>query len=225
MPVPVAAAASNAQPAMTNGCRTTAPLAGKSMFMTGFGDARARQDAPDAAVEAREVELTRRVDAERGDAADGRRSAELRRVLDEARRRGFAGSRGDRQRQRPDAAGDKVGEEVPSAIRGAERGAAIHESTAHRLTGRAPVVEDRIGQRQKRRRQVRRDVGGRSCPHGCASRSCVRRVPPVRSRSLRARPDRRRRRPSRPCRRATGRRSSSATGLRQPMLQISRQVA
>ena len=111
--------ASKAQPAITNGWRTTAPLAGKSMFMTGLGTRVPGQDAADAAVEAREIELARRVDAERGDVADRRvpPSSAVCSTRPDAVASPVPGAID--KRQRPDAAGDEVGEEVAARDRSA----------------------------------------------------------------------------------------------------------
>ena len=79
-----------------------------------------------------DVQLAVGVETERADVAEHRAATELCGVLDEVRRLRLAGGRIDRQRQRPHAAPDEVGEEIPAAVRRPERAAAIDVSAGDR---------------------------------------------------------------------------------------------
>ncbi len=103
------------------------------------------------AIEAAEVHLSGRVDAERGDVAERGRSAELGGVFEETGCRGLTGRRIDVQRERPDATGTEIREEIASAESRAERRSAIHDPAGDDRAVTTAVLEDRIDQREKRR--------------------------------------------------------------------------
>ena len=88
--------------------------------MMGFGLRHRRGDPADVSVEAAQVNLASRVDAERGDVAERCRPAELVGVIHEPGGGRFASHSIDVQRERPDSTRAEVGEEVSASVCGAE---------------------------------------------------------------------------------------------------------
>src|SRR5262249_41127518 len=96
-----------------------------------------------------DVQLAVGVDAERADVAERPARPHLRRVLDDVRRGRLARDRIDDERQRPDAALDEIGEEIPAGEGRAEARAAINVATGHRLADAMTVFVDRLDERRE----------------------------------------------------------------------------
>jgi hypothetical protein len=110
-----------------------------------------------------DVELAIGIESERADVAERRRTAEFGRVLADVEGARRNAHRVDRNSQRPHAALDEIGVEVPAPMGESQGEPPIHVAADDRLTQGAVVLVNWIDQRRIRRRR-RGDVGMRRLP-------------------------------------------------------------